>query len=297
MAFGPAPALAHCGSCGVSGTSEKSHQQKQTKAHKHKHAESAACPVAGAKQVADKASSDKPAQAASDACAACPVAAKQDKSECAACPHNVAAVMAVASAEAPEHATVGMVAPMFELPDQHGNVIRIADLVADDKIVVLEWFNPDCPFVVKHYEKRDTIRNLAYKYHDKDVVFLAVNSSHYADQEYNEQWAEKWDIYHSILNDQSGKVGRVYQARTTPHMYIIDRSGTLVYAGALDNEPSTQVNRQSDDYVNYVDQALVDLTAGRSVATAETKPYGCSVKYAQPTAEKTDSSDSVAARQ
>jgi len=185
------------------------------------------------------------------------------------------------------HAKVGEPAPTFTLTDHEGNTVDLAKLTEDEKIVVLEWFAPDCPFVVRHHEKESTMTKLENKYRDKGVVWLAINSSHYADQDYNKKWAAKWDMPYPVLNDQDGKVGHTYEAKTTPHMYVIDAEGTLVYAGGIDNDPRGKMS--DDETVNYVDQALSELTSGKSISTAQAKPYGCSVKYAkQAKAETTD---------
>jgi hypothetical protein len=122
------------------------------------------------------------------------------------------------------------------------------------------------------------MNDLAAKYADKGVVWLSINSSHYADQKYNADWAAKWNIQHQVLSDKSGEVGHMYQARTTPHMYIIDADGKLAYEGAIDNNPKPRPLKDGK-LVNYVDEALAALTSGQPVKTAQTKAYGCSVKY------------------
>jgi peroxiredoxin len=176
-------------------------------------------------------------------------------------------------------AEVGEKAPMFKLKTAEGEKVKLAELIEQDKTVVLEWFNPDCPYVERHYEKQDTMKRLASKYADKDVVWLRVNSSHYADAKYNKKWAKKWEIERPILVDQDGKVGRMYKAKTTPHMYIINGEGKLVYAGAIDDNRSVDPRDDPEETVNYVDRALQSLLAEEDIETAETKPYGCSVKY------------------
>ncbi len=192
------------------------------------------------------------------------------------------------------HAEVGKPAPLFALTDHEGGTVDIADFIKDEKIVVLEWFNPDCPFVVKHHKKLSTMRDLAARYHDKDVVWLAVNSSHYADRKYNAKWAKQWNIDYPILNDQSGEVGRMYRAATTPHMYVIDTRGKLVYAGAIDNNRSPRPASNPDEVVNYVAQALGALLNGEDIAVSETKPYGCSVKYSKRAAAASRDANTVA---
>ncbi len=170
---------------------------------------------------------------------------------------------------------VGVAAPDFGLPDHEGKPVRLSDLRG--KIVVLEWINPSCPFVKRHY-KAGTMKALAEKYADKGVVWLAVNSTKSYDTAKNKAFAEKHKLPFAVLNDQPGDVGRAYGARTTPDMRVIDAKGTIVYSGAIDDDP----RGKKDDATNYVAAAIEDLLAKRKVATPKTKPYGCSVKYAKP---------------
>ena len=173
------------------------------------------------------------------------------------------------------------VAPDFELADYNGNLVQLNALKG--KIVVLEWTNYDCPFVKAHYnETTHTMRDLAAKYADRDVVWLTINSTHYATPETNKAWAEEHELDNQkVLIDQDGAVGKLYKAATTPHMFIVDKTGQLVYRGAIDNAPRGKTP-EGEKYVNYVDQALAELTAGKAVTVKETKSYGCSVKYAKP---------------
>jgi peroxiredoxin len=173
-------------------------------------------------------------------------------------------------------ATVGKAAPAWTLQDQDGKTHNLADFKG--KIVVLEWFNNECPFVVKHYKNGD-MNKLAAKYTDKGVVWLAVNSTNFHDNAHNTKVAADWNMgTRRILNDQSGEVGKAYGARTTPHMYIVDKDGVLAYAGAIDSKSGSD-SAEIATATNYVAAALDQLLAGESVVTAETKPYGCSVKY------------------
>jgi peroxiredoxin len=169
--------------------------------------------------------------------------------------------------------SVGDTAPAFTLTDTAGNQVSLSDF--EDKIVVLEWLNPDCPFVQRHY-KAGTMKNLATKYADDGVVWLTINSTNYMDAAANAKFKSDNDLPYTILVDQSGEVGHLYGAMTTPHMYIIDQSGTLAYIGAIDDDPR---GNKGEPAVNYVAVALDEVLAGKSVTTAETKPYGCSVKY------------------
>lgn len=167
-------------------------------------------------------------------------------------------------------------APDFTLKDVDGNEVKLSQF--KDKIVVLEWFNYDCPFVKAHYnEDVHTMKDLAAKYADNGVVWLTINSTHYVTPETIKGWAEKQDIKHQhLLVDTDGKVGRLYHAKTTPHMFIVHKNGNIVYNGAIDNAP---LGRKPEDFVNYVDQALTQLLAGEDVTHSQTKPYGCTVKY------------------
>lgn len=166
-------------------------------------------------------------------------------------------------------------APDFVLNDQDGNAVRLSELRG--KVVVLEWTNFDCPFVGRHY-KAGTMKGLADKYAD-DAVWLAVNSTNYMGIEDNKQWVETHKLDYQVLDDHDGKVGRLFAARTTPHMFVIDRKGAVVYDGAVDNDPGGR--QGADEYVNYVDKAVGELVAGGKVTVSESRPYGCSVKYAQ----------------
>lgn len=173
---------------------------------------------------------------------------------------------------------VGESAPQFTAVDAEGNHYSLEELTEDDKVVVLEFFNPDCPFVKKHYEKASTMKEMAKKYGEHDVVWLAI-SSNPNDAEWVAKHAEKWEIEHPILVDNEGELSALYQAQTTPHMYIIDPEGTLVYMGAIDNSRHAAAPEVEDeDYVNYVAKAMDQLLADEEITTAETKPYGCTIK-------------------
>ena len=118
---------------------------------------------------------------------------------------------------------------------------------------------------------------LVDKYKDKNVIWLAINSTGHLTTEKNKEFADKHKISYSILDDRSGKTGRAYGARTTPHMFIIDTKGMIVYAGAIDNSP---LGRKKEGVINYVDKAPAELTTDKVVSIPNTEPYGCSVKYA-----------------
>jgi len=165
-------------------------------------------------------------------------------------------------------------APDFTLTDQDGKPVRLADLRG--KVVVLEWINPDCPFVKRHHVERNTMVELARKYADKGVVWLAINTTHYMDRRANKKWHDDWKLPYPILVDADGKVGRAYGAKSTPHMFIIDQAGEIAYQGAIDDDPGGKAGSPA----NYVDAALGELLAGRPVGNPSTNAYGCSVKYA-----------------
>jgi peroxiredoxin len=176
----------------------------------------------------------------------------------------------------------GDIAPPFSLTDTEGKAVDLASLLKDgDKIIVLEWFNPDCPFVVKHHEKNPTFKNLHEKWKDKGVTFLAINSGATGQQGHgkdrNEKAKKEYEIGYPVLLDESGDVGRLYGAQRTPHMFVIGKTGKVEYVGAIDNNRSA--DKPGD--INYVDQALTELTSGSNVSTKETEAYGCSVKYAK----------------
>ena len=161
----------------------------------------------------------------------------------------------------------------FTLSDQDGKKVALADCAG--KIVVLEWFNIGCPFVKRHY-KSGTMVKLAGKYQPKGVVWLAVNSTHSWDQAKNKAFHDKNKLPYPILVDQNGEVGRLFGARTTPHMFILDKKHNLAYAGAIDDDPG---GRKGAEATNHVAKALDELLAGKAVSTPKTKAYGCSVKY------------------
>jgi peroxiredoxin len=180
----------------------------------------------------------------------------------------------VSTAVAEEKAEIGQQAPNFELKDQDGNTVSLSDF--EGKVVVLEWFNQECPYVVRHHPSEKTMPTLAAKYKDQDVVWLAINSTSHHNVEKNKETAQNWSIQYPLLDDSSGKVGRAYDAKTTPHMYIIDTQGVLVFNGGIDNDPR---GNNKDGRTNYVDKALQEVLAGESVSTAQSRPYGCTIKF------------------
>ncbi|MEL7473546.1 MAG: thioredoxin family protein [Planctomycetota bacterium] len=179
-------------------------------------------------------------------------------------------------------AKVGEKAPDFTLTDTDGNTHTLSEVLAKEGVnaVVLEWYNPQCPFVVKHHKHNTTMADTYAAFQAKGVKWAAINSGAEGKQgaglELNKEMKTEYKIAYPVLLDTDGKVGKMYSAKTTPHMFVINADGILVYAGAIDNNRSP---RNAGD-VNYVEAALNSVLAGETVEQAQTRPYGCSVKYA-----------------
>jgi peroxiredoxin len=179
-------------------------------------------------------------------------------------------------------AKVGDPAPAFKGTDSRGKVHALSDFKG--KFVVLEWHNQGCPYVKKHYASGN-MQRLQKEWTGKGVVWLTVISSAAGKQGY--VTAEQADAYvreqqaapTAVILDASGEIGRAYDAKTTPHMIVIDPAGRLIYDGAIDDRPTTDL-ADVEPAQNYVSAALAAAMAGKPVPTAATKPYGCSVKYA-----------------
>lgn len=176
---------------------------------------------------------------------------------------------------------IGKPAPAFTGTDSNGKTHTLSDYKG--KIVVLEWTNPLCPFVVKHYDSGN-MQKLQAEYTGKDVVWLSVNSSA-ANKEGNQSadaankyMTEKKSKETARLLDPSGEIGKAYDAKTTPHMFVIDKEGNVAYEGAIDDNDSFKPETIAGAK-NYVKAALDSVLEGKPVETAQTKPYGCSVKY------------------
>jgi peroxiredoxin len=171
----------------------------------------------------------------------------------------------------PKVATLGAEAPAFTLNDSRDKAVNLSDFKG--KIVVLEWINRDCPIDTRVIDGK-RISAVHDKFKDK-VVWLAIDSSAAHTRADYEKTIEQFKLTYPVLNDAKGTVGHLYGAETTPHMFIINTDGKLVYKGGIDDDPQgTKVAP-----VNYVDKALTELTAGKPVSVAESKPYGCTVKY------------------
>jgi hypothetical protein len=179
-------------------------------------------------------------------------------------------------------AEVGQPAPDFTLVDIDGNTHTLSSYKG--KLVVLEWVNPECPIVQKLYNKSGNIPGLQKTYTAQGVVWLSINSAALGNEgDYDSAQVKAWmqkvgAAPTDYFRDPTGTVGHLYGAKTTPHIFIINPAGTLVYAGGIDSIASADpadIARAT----NYVNAAMADLTAGRPVALSNTRPYGCSVKY------------------
>lgn len=177
---------------------------------------------------------------------------------------------------------VGQPAPDFSGTDTKGNVVKLSELKG--KTVVLEWTNPECPYVVKHYHGGN-MQKFQKAATEDGAVWLRIISSAPGKQGHSTpESAEAYVVANKVaatatLLDETGAIGKLYDAKTTPHMFVVNAEGTLVYAGAIDDKASTD-EADNASASNYVMAALADIKAGKPVANAETKSYGCGVKYA-----------------
>jgi hypothetical protein len=181
-------------------------------------------------------------------------------------------------------AKVGAPAPAFSARDTYGRTYKLSDL--RDRWVVLEWHNQGCPYVRKHYDSGN-MQKLQKTWTEKGVIWLTVISSapgmqgHVTAEEANGYVKASKASPTAVLLDPSGELGHLYEALTTPHMYVINPKGVLIYNGAIDNRPSTELSDVAGA-VDYVSAALAEAMAGKPVAIPTSRPYGCSVKYAAP---------------
>jgi peroxiredoxin len=189
-----------------------------------------------------------------------------------------AAASVVLAADSP---AVGTNAPDFSLTDSKGRAQSVSQYKG--KYVVLEWFNPECPFVKKHYGSGN-MQKLQEEFTGKGVVWLSIDSSapglegHLTADQANTKMSE-WKMKQSaFLLDPDGKAGQAYGAKNTPHMFVINPEGKIVYEGAIDSKASANPS-DIPRATNYVKVALEESLAGKAVSNANTKPYGCSVKY------------------
>lgn len=176
-------------------------------------------------------------------------------------------------------AGIGDVAPDFELFDLDGRPQRLS--THRGKIVVLEWFNPKCP-VVKYAYDEGPLSEMKRRYAMTGIVWLAINSNapgqEGSEPDDNRAFLAQRRLTTPVLLDPLGLVGRTYGARTTPHVFVVNERGVLVYSGALDNAPQGRVESAAAK-TNYVETAISDLRSGHAVTTSSTRPYGCSIKY------------------
>ena len=186
-----------------------------------------------------------------------------------------------ASLFAADSPPVGSKAPEFSLPDAKGKTHSLGEYKG--KYVVLEWFNPECPFVKKHYGSGN-MQKLQQDFTTKGVVWLTIDSSAPGTEgsltpEQASGTINSWKTHQTaLLLDPDGKAGRTYGAKNTPHMFVINPEGKIVYEGAIDSKATTNP-ADIPNSTNYVKAALDEAMAGKPVSTATTKPYGCSVKY------------------
>lgn len=185
---------------------------------------------------------------------------------------------ATATLAAPE---IGKPAPEFMGNDVNGKHVMLSELKG--KTVVLEWTNPDCPFVKKHYDGGN-MQSLQTAATADGVVWVTIDSSakgkegNYPATELSKIYTDKKAAFSHLMVDEDGKIGTLYGAKTTPHMFVIDKDGILVYAGAIDDKASAD-KADIATSKNYITAALADLKAGKPVETSSTNPYGCGVKY------------------
>ena len=193
----------------------------------------------------------------------------------------LAAAVALSLASISVATTPGTKAPGFSVTDAAGKTVQLADYKG--KYVVLEWTNPECPFVRKHYNSGN-MQGLQKEWGGRDVVWLAVNSTNTSSSEYKSgdemtRWMQaQGAVPKATLIDGTSATGRAYGARTTPHMFVIDPAGSIIYAGAIDDKRSANPADAKTAH-NYVTAALSEALAGKPVSVAASTPYGCSVKY------------------
>ena len=193
-----------------------------------------------------------------------------------------AALLSVGASSTAMAIEPGDVAPEFTSKNYSSKPVKLSDYKG--KTVVLEWFNPGCPFVLKHYHSHH-MQKMQADAAKEGVVWLSVNSTNPDHRDFltpdkAEAFRKEQEVASTeILEDGSGSVGKLYDAKTTPQMFIIDKDGKIAYAGAIDDQADTDGDPNTAK--NYVSLALQDLREGKKVGTASTEPYGCSIKYAR----------------
>ncbi len=176
-------------------------------------------------------------------------------------------------------AELGEKAPDFTLPNLNGDNVSLSDYLEKEQYIILEWMNPDCPFCTRVH-KSGLVNKMLEKVNkltDGNVVHIEINSTHYMGTEKTGEYLKEHGVTSTALMDNSGKVGHLYDAKTTPHMYVIDKKGILRYRGAFDND--VKGKKPADETTNYVVNAVRQLVNGDEVSPKKTKPWGCSVKY------------------
>jgi hypothetical protein len=191
------------------------------------------------------------------------------------------AVAAIGASMPAWAATAGQPAPNFTLTDTQGKTVQLSDFKGS--YVVLEWTNPGCPFVRNHYNTRN-MQMLQQGWGPRGVVWLSIDSSNKSSWDYMEpaklgEWMQtRGAAQKAVLMDPDSAIAKLYRARTTPHMFVINPEGTIIYAGAIDDRPSTRPEDPPAAH-NYVRAALTQAIGGMAVTTAASTPYGCSIKY------------------
>jgi peroxiredoxin len=180
-------------------------------------------------------------------------------------------ILAIAADEMAEKAGSAKDAPAFDLKDTKGTAHKLEQY--KDKIVILEWTEPGCPFVIRH-AKAQTLAKIQADYKDKGVVVLGVCTSKNTNAEAMQKFMDEHKISYPVLMDPTGAVGKSYHATNTPQLFVI-QGGKILYEGAIDDDS----RGKSEKSTNYVRKALDEILAGKAVSTAKTEPYGCTVKY------------------
>ena len=184
----------------------------------------------------------------------------------------------VAEPPSPDAVAVGRPVPDFALPSVDGEEVRLSAFRG--KVVVLEWFNPDCPFA-RYAHTKGPLTDLGNRHTDSGHVWLAINSSAPGRQghgtDLNRRKKAEFGMRYPVLLDESGRVGGLYTARTTPQVFVIDTNGILMYRGAVDNAPLGDAGGAT--VVHYLGTALDSISRGQPIRAATTRPYGCSIKY------------------
>ena len=186
------------------------------------------------------------------------------------------------SADNSKKVKVGEKVAAFTAKDTEGKEHKLSDY--EGKIVVLEWINPECPVCERVYKDgliKKTVEELAKI--DDDIEYIAVNSTHFQGPEVSKQWMDKHDLGDVVaFVDQEGTLGKQFDARTTPHIFVIDDKGVLRYHGAFDNDPNGKLAKEGGEVINYAINAVKQIKDNETVSPDYVKPYGCSVKYKKP---------------